>query len=487
MMLKTRHHRTYSGAIMKTKLITMKKKMMYILLPLTLFGCSNFLDEESKDLLIPKTIENYEEVLYGEVINTTSDNFYFLEYLSDDISEHYNSATTKEERSAMFGYFKWDNEPEVGMNNAYTPNKCWDELYHDILSCNVIIENVSKIKEDESRKNALLGEAHFMRALQFFTLVNIFGEPFINEDQASKALGIPINKETSIKELFYNRSSLKDCYNYVEEDLLKAIEFFKKGTEKQTIFRPTLNTAYLLASRLYLYKKNYEKSIEYSNLLIDRTGPSFGEVKDFPTNEFFFSTKNRGVLFSYSHTSLPYLYKISSGNIYKVSPELIQMISTNDERYKGFFYPASGSSSQLSPDKYIKGTKVTIYGKNLRVEEAYLNRAEAEIMRDNGSTQKALDDINILRQQRIKKGLPYLRLTTDKEQALQWIRDERRMELCFENHRWFDLRRWNVRCEHSATVENTRQTFVLEPGSKKYTLPIPKHVRDTDPNLEPLH
>ena len=73
---------------------------------------------------------------------------------------------------------------------------------------------------------------------------------------------------------------------------------------------------------------------------------------------------------------------------------------------------------------------------------------------------------------------------------IQFVRDERRRELCFEGHRWFDLRRYNV-CEKkpfTGTIRNTytefgdwqtastTYTYELKAGDPAWTLQIPYEV-----------
>ena len=78
----------------------------------------------------------------------------------------------------------------------------------------------------------------------------------------------------------------------------------------------------------------------------------------------------------------------------------------------------------------------------LRWGEVFLNRAEA-YARIGGNDQKALDDVNLIRR---RAGLPEEAMfyTTNYaargyESILDVVLDERRMELCFEGHRMFDI------------------------------------------------
>lgn len=70
---------------------------------------------------------------------------------------------------------------------------------------------------------------------------------------------------------------------------------------------------------------------------------------------------------------------------------------------------------------------------------------------------------------------------------MEWIRRERRMEFCFEDMRWFDIRRWQLPVVHKFTFDGHEQEYRLEPGAKNYTLPIPKKIRDKNPVIERLY
>lgn len=462
----------------------MKRIFIYIFLILPLISCEDFLEEESKDLLIPKTLENYEELLYGEVIRDRVDHLVFLQFLSDDVREYF-SGSQYEQRSFAAGYFKWSSEPEFGMKNEYFPNKCWDEFYRDIFTCNVMIDNVIGLQvNDEKKKNNLLGEIYFMRALRYFYLVNIFGEPYLDHVQAETALGIPINDKNSIEEVQYKRLSLKKCYELIKEDIKKSIEFFNEGESKNTVFRPNINAAYILASRIFLYCKDYENCIKNADKVIANKINDIPVVEQYPSKVYFFNVENKGVTFSYGSKSLgvygafadsPYFFY----NGYYVSDDILNLYSDNDKRKVGFF------GYYNLPNKYV-GSKNTLCGKNIRIEEALLNRAEAKLMLDINNIESAIEDINVIRSKRIFD-IEYRVNADEYEEALQKIRDERRMELCFEFTRWFDMRRWQLTANHEFTENGVASNYNIKAGDKNYTLPIPKHIRDINSVIERLY
>ena len=93
--------------------------------------------------------------------------------------------------------------------------------------------------------------------------------------------------------------------------------------------------------------------------------------------------------------------------------------------------------------------------------------------------------INDLRERRFS-GEEYKVDALSGEQLLDFIRAERRRELCFEGFRWFDLRRYGMPSFKRVWKENgvAIKEFEMEKEDAAYTLPIPQEVIDRNPNLE---
>ena len=81
------------------------------------------------------------------------------------------------------------------------------------------------------------------------------------------------------------------------------------------------------------------------------------------------------------------------------------------------------------------------------------------------SLEQAMQDINIIRRNRIEGD--YQKITMDADEARKILRDEKRMEFCFEDCRWFDIRRWEIEIRHKFHELNeplAGNTYVLAPG-----------------------
>ena len=107
----------------------------------------------------------------------------------------------------------------------------------------------------------------------------------------------------------------------------------------------------------------------------------------------------------------------------------------------------------------------------LRISEAYLNLAEAYAQMDKAS--EALADLNDLRRCRI---VGYEDISIENvTDILDEVRLERRLELCYDEQRWFDLRRYgmpSISHKYKAKKADSWLTFTLKEKDLLYTIPF---------------
>lgn len=90
----------------------------------------------------------------------------------------------------------------------------------------------------------------------------------------------------------------------------------------------------------------------------------------------------------------------------------------------------------------------------------------------NGPTQKAYDAINRIRK---RAEMPPLPQGLDQVQMREKIRHERRIELAFEGHRYFDLKRWHIIEEIMNNFEEPTLPLYKSVFEKRFYLwPIPQ-------------
>ncbi len=130
-----------------------------------------------------------------------------------------------------------------------------------------------------------------------------------------------------------------------------------------------------------------------------------------------------------------------------------------------------------------------------RIGEFHLNYAEAmnEAFKNPtykntsiGYMRSAIEATNIVRS-RFGVGMPGIPATISYEDLRQRIRNERRVELAFEGHRWFDARRWMI---GSTTLgSDLRGVNIVKTGDNTFLYTptvVEKRVYDTKMNLYPI-
>ena len=179
------------------------KKVIYIsffLMCAALSSCSNFLEESSQDLMIPKSVKDYKELFFGEVMKNSEVLHPYLEYMTDDVADqcYYGSSPmliSNDWRESVWSYYTWQQNPEVGISNEFTTDAAWTSYFHKILMTNIILDGIYDMTGTEEERVDLAGEAYFMRAFSYFMLANLYGRPY-DPATADKDLCVPINDET---------------------------------------------------------------------------------------------------------------------------------------------------------------------------------------------------------------------------------------------------------------------------------------------------
>ena len=148
------------------------KKVIYIsffLMCAALSSCSNFLEESSQDLMIPKSVKDYKELFFGEVMKNGEILHPYLEYMTDDVADqcYYGSSPmliSNDWRESVWSYYTWQQNPEVGISNEFTADAAWTSYFHKILMTNIILDGIYDMTGTEEERIDLAGEAYFMRA-----------------------------------------------------------------------------------------------------------------------------------------------------------------------------------------------------------------------------------------------------------------------------------------------------------------------------------
>jgi len=473
---------------------------------MTLSSCGDFLEETSQDEFTPETISSYQEVMNGEgyAMATTIDPLTHL--LTDDfqgvtINSYYQSTFYTEANVAYKEIYTW--QPNMGqvmedkqLSSIY---KSYQDIYELIMTCNLVIEGCGEAEGTQDEYNQTVGEALAMRAYYYWYLVNLYAMPYNMEGTTPDQLtGVPLITSSEIRDEGPTRASVKAVYDQITADIERActlLETQKENTVSK--FRVNSTAAHLLASRIYLYMEEWDKVVEHATTamqdaqLCDLNGYSLvnanGYTPYYPlqaTNnivsqtfpETLFITGSRNTEIGSSGSMMPLGVSDDLRSIFTSDDMRPSLCYYNMSWYGLYFWAKRGTCEQAT---------------TWRTAELYLNRAEAYAEKfaageaDAGA--KAVADINTLRKNRIATA-SYQDYTLGTADALrEFVREERRRELCFENpHRWFDLRRYGMPSLKHTWYDQTGTglTYTLDEKDPGYALPIPQAALELNSNLE---
>lgn len=163
----------------------------------------------------------------------------------------------------------------------------WKSGYDLIQRANHAIAQIQKMNIDESKKNIMIGEAKFLRALMYFQLSNLFG-------------GLPIYDEsvdlnTEFVTLMKERSSLTDVQNFIIADLNFAVQNLPVSYDAKHYGRATKGAAYALRGKVNLYMKKWTDAIK-----------DFDEIVNNKSNNYAYSlSSNYASLFKQEGDASP--------------------------------------------------------------------------------------------------------------------------------------------------------------------------------------
>ncbi|RKR79955.1 putative outer membrane starch-binding protein [Mucilaginibacter gracilis] len=422
------------------------KKSFLDLTPISQIGATNFYKTQS-DLL------NAVNGAYGalQLNGQYTEEYYFLaDYPDDDIESSLSAANNDFDQFERF----YSNSANIYIAPA------WTDGYKGILRCNNIITQAPNVTMDASLKGRYVAEAKYLRALMYFNLVRIFGD-----------VPLVIAPLTTVSDAYeVGRSPVADVYVQIVKDLTDAEAAVPLSYTGADIGRVTKGAVQTLLGQVYLTQKNYTGAVtelaQVVNSNVYKLLPVYSDVFN-PANG-----NNAEVIFSVGYKKggigegSPFVNAfLPTGGI----PTLVT-IGTTGNRMNGskdlyFAFEPGDTRRAISIDtSFIDGTgklvKTVFTRKYLdtpptdkdgdndwfvhRYSDALLMYAEA--LNETNQTPIAHTYLNLVRNRAglaSKTGLDQAGMRLALEQ-------ERRVELCFEGHRWFDL----IRTGRAITVMN---------------------------------
>lgn len=386
------------------------------------------------------------------------------------------------------------------MNWNYTADATsgmWSYGYITVSRCNNVIDNLEG-KESTSVTtqdlNNLKAECLFLRALSHFDMVTLYALPYTyvkanaSSLKDSQKLGIPYVYHTD-PEGRPARDAVTTVYDNIVTDLLEAEEIIDPGyvragvKDKKAVV--TLPAIQALLSRVYLYMGEWQKAADYATKVINNgayslyTADNYDSVwsNDVGGSEVIF--ENYIDLTNYSNLDCSYMtYPEGAYGDCIASASLIALYDEGDVRGEFYRPDSKGTPGLLWTLKYEGKGLSTPDANNtviLRLSEMYLNRAEAIVNGASVAGTDALTDLNAIATSR--GAAPWSSAGRDA------VRTERRKELAWEGHYFFDLARWGLEVKREACygLQSTNQNIPFP--DHRWALPIPKRELEVNENL----
>lgn len=446
-------------------------------------GCSDFLNEESQDEVIPKTVTDFSELLMGSGYPSTSnypgaicaqlDDDKEMNWLAQELSGNVLGSTAAEEWYPMFTW-----QPDMFRRNegVALASTEYYQFYERIKGCNAVLDYIGDAIGTEAEREKVQAEALALRAYYYFWLVNLYGEPY---NYNKTALGVPLKLVSAVnEEIGGPRETVEKVYERILEDLNASARLFEKYEVVIGNYRINLPAVKVLLSRVYLYMEQWGNAAQAATEAI-RLGKGLSDLTSLEDGDF-------AGMNSYTMNETLWIFGSSIANFsnaFAFSSDLLSLYTADDKRMGTYITEDYASGGTLRGYIYNKCSSAGEPGQCLRLSEAYLNRAEAYAQMPDKRAE-ALSDLNELRKKRIE-GYEDVNIT-DPVALLDTIRKERRLELCFEGHRWFDLRRYGMpEIKHVYQESETapKMVYTLKEKDRMYTLPIPPSVMEKNSQL----
>ena len=527
---------------MKIKNIIYKGSMMLASVAI-LASCADQLDtlpDNRTTLDTPKKIAGLLVTAYPDRTPTL-----FNEWMSDNTD--YMGAQNSQGNRGGDQYFFWQEQTEGGNDS---PEQVWMLYYEGVYKAN---EALAAIEDQGGPKNDILrnskGEALLIRAYDHFILANEFCRPY-NGKTSTKDAGLYY--ATGIADFSAaaeqsNRGTVADVYEKIAADIEAGIPLLN-DTYEVPKYHFNKQAAYAFATRFYLYYEKWEKAKEYADKLLGSNPAAslrdYRALQAMPLSKSEQAVKiaeaycsasadcnllvqtsvsNAGMalapwLISKRYTLTNYLAETElflSNNIWGTSSNLIWKPFTVNSGESNF-----ALLMKLPREFEIRNTTTgSGYLRTLNVDftmdEALLNRAEAEIML--GQNDAACADMTIWMKnffntnvtltptsvQTYFKTVSYAyadaakmvpsfkkhispRFTIDaegsvQESLLQCLLNFRRIETVHQGMRWMDIRRYNIEIPRrliGANGKPSKNLDWLEKDDPRQVVQIPQSIRE---------
>jgi starch-binding outer membrane protein, SusD/RagB family len=402
----------------------------------------------------------------------------FASYYSGDFMVFSDLASDDVRHSGTFDTYRQVDRNQLEASNS-TLLGVWEQLYVAINRTNVLIQKLPDVPGlDADERDDMLGQAYFLRALNYHNLVKLWGGVPLRL--------VPFGGIQEIDDADITRATTAETYTQILADLAQSL------TLLQTTDDPTVATrgaVWALRSRVLLYQGNWAGVLVAADSAEDYGYTLAPEFDDLWTPE----GQTPEDIFKISYTaeeahSMGWYYRAKGyGGRYELAPRcpIVDAFDPDVDcsltSFMGNWSPTDARAAYSIQVNANNGAPFaakypTGIGDEdihvIRFAEVILNRAEA--LAQLNRLGEAIAEIN---RTRARAGLAPLVLgvsvANTQAAVLDAVLAERRLELAFEGHRWPDI------------VRTGRAVALLGIQNRPHQVlfPIPQEERDVSPNI----
>ncbi len=365
----------------------------------------------------------------------------------------------------------------------------WSQSYNLIFRCNNVLERINSVTfPDNAVRDRLAGEMKFIRALMYFNLVRLFGDvPLV--------LKVIQSEEEAYTFL---REPAAAIYQQIEKDLIEAETVLPARYTAPNVGRATKGAAKSLLGKVYLTQQKWQQAETKLKEVIDGAGDSGYQLLANYADVFREDNGNNAeIVFAVQYTSntngegsnftLAFIPSLSGtqivptgsgGNSNLGSTDLFNAFEPNDKRKAVSIDEFVSGGTFYYTRKWFTSRPLAVANDGdadwpvIRYSDVLLMYGEA--LNENGKTE---DGLRLgLEPVRTRAGLT-TDLTLTQVQARLAFENERRIELCFESHRWFDLIRTDrmvpvMSAFRDANLDGTNREIQVADYKTHYPIPL---------------
>ncbi|MBL7710513.1 MAG: RagB/SusD family nutrient uptake outer membrane protein [Chitinophagaceae bacterium] len=376
---------------------------------------------------------------------------------------------------------------ETQNNNNAQVLGLWAQAYFTINLCNVFLDGMASTGTavvGTALSNNYIAEARFVRALCYYSLLQLYARPYWDGNGAKLGLPIRLTGNTGSGNYELARSTVAQTYTQVLDDLNFAETNLPLtyGVAATNTIRAHRNTAIAIKSRVYLSMQKYPEVITEANKIVNATAPFSAATgvnhslqaditnvfkTPYTTTESIFSMPFNANETPGTQNQVGYYYSKSAGNgEYSLNTAGIVAdagwVATDKRRT----FNATVSGKLYLDKKYGAGTPFTDYVPVIRYSEVLLNLAEARTRSTNTVDPQAVALLNAVRNRSDATTTFTVASFATATDLINAILKERRIEFLGEGLRSPDLLRLGLPIPGKATISS------VAPTATNYIWPI---------------